>query len=302
MTRGRAIRTFFAIGLAAHVITVLAAIALLARMSPAIGQILDANERSVHEAERMLAALTRPVASPEDRATYFDALGAAEQNVTEGEEPEVLARLRAAGDDALDGDVDARVAVVRDLLRLSEINRTAMRGADARALRLGLAGRWALALLGVIGIFASAWALRRAQHQVLDPVEELVAVLDARARGDRHRRYSQTGSSALASALARIDELLDALDAPRPGEAGAGARALSAAVAHLLDATGRPILLAASDGRVVAASVAALDRLAADGAQLRAALRAGALEPWAEAVELVGDGELRVVTLRAEPL
>ncbi len=71
------VRTAYLVLVGIQVLTSLAGIALLARMSPALGQVLAANEATVADAELMLAALaTSP--SPEASRRFEAALRRAE--------------------------------------------------------------------------------------------------------------------------------------------------------------------------------------------------------------------------------
>ncbi len=269
------VRTAYLVLVGIQVLTSLAGIALLARMSPALGQVLAANEATVADAELMLAALaTSP--SPEASRRFEAALRRAEDAASDPAERELVSRLEALQGPTLAGEPEARATTVSLLIQLSEMNRHAMHEADARVRQLGLAGRWALVLLGLLALLASALAMRRAGRQLVAPVTELVAVLEARRGGDRHRRYTLGGEEGeLARVLADVNEVLDAAEAPEPGERGDGL--VREALVALLDARGGASIVVGEDGEIVAASREALDRLAERDEPIRAALRAGEL-------------------------
>src|SRR5690606_10406021 len=72
--------------LAIQVLTMIAAVALLARMTPAIDQILENNEKSIRAVERMLLVLAEPPPGPGQpdlrRAHFERALAEAQGNIT----------------------------------------------------------------------------------------------------------------------------------------------------------------------------------------------------------------------------
>lgn len=273
-----------------QVLTSLAGIAMLERMSPAIGRILRENVESVHAVEVMLAVLAGPAPDGEARARFEEALSAAEGNVTETAEPELLARIRAGSDGALAGDLEARAEVVSALSELGAINRAAMSQADEEALRLGSAGRWALAFLALVGLAASLLSIRRAGEQLLAPLAELVAVVTAFRQGDTHRRCQQLPPNELSDVLDHLDLLLDRAEHAMPVPVPHDERPRGALLA-LLDRMPRPALVLSEEGAVIAASQSALDRLTETGDELLERLRAGETAEG-ETIETIGAGSL----------
>lgn len=263
------LRTMFLVLVAIQVVTSLAGIALLARMSPAIGSILATHQATIECAERMLAAVAL-----DDGGAFEDALRRAERSARDPDDAAALARVRSLGARART-DAGVRRELIAELRRLAHANRRAMQHADRDARRLGLEGRWALALLGLLGLLASALAMHRARVHLTLPLTELVALLVARRAGDRHRRYTPPARTELASVLADVNEIIDAAEHPVRAR-GVEAAGLRAALAELLDREGAA-LVADADGDLVAASRGALDRLAHDGERIRAALREGVL-------------------------
>lgn len=293
------VRTLYLVLVGIQVVTSLAGMGLLARMSPALGSVLQANEASVEASVNMLAVLAEPP-SDDARQRFLAALAAAEANVTEDEERPVLRSIRARSAAALAGDAVARARVADALLSLSRINRQAMERADAEVRRLGLAGRWALAVLALLGILGSALALRQARHKLVTPIIELVSVLRARRAGDRHRRYSQERDTELGRALAQVNDLLDAADRGPAAEDGAAAKPLRVALASLLDRMGAQLVVVDEAGGLVAMSTDVLELLAARGDEVRRALRDDDAT-WVEARAPLATG-LVLVTLRSAPV
>ncbi len=270
-----------------QVATSLAGIAMLDRMSPAIGRILRENVASVRALEEMLTVLAAPALGAPERARFEAALAAAEGNVTEPEEPALLETIRARSGAALAGEPAARRAAVDALAELGRVNRAAMTRADEEALRIGSAGRWTLAFLAVIGLAASLLSIRRANERLLAPLAELHAAVTAFRQGDLHRRCRALGPSELSDLLEGVDELLDRAERAAPA-APREATPDRAVLLALLDRLGRPALVLGADGAVVAASASALDRLDADGDAILARLRAG--EPGeGETLEPLGE-------------
>ncbi|MCA9609245.1 MAG: hypothetical protein KC619_26770 [Myxococcales bacterium] len=274
MKVGRQISMLTWLLVAVQVITSLAGIAMLERMSPAIGRILRENVESVHAVESMLAILTVPTIGASERQAFEAALAAAEGNVTEPEEPDLLARIRERSDAALAGDPGARADVVVALTELGAINRAAMGQADEEALRLGSAGRWALAFLALVGFAASLLSIRRAGEQLLAPLAEMVAVVTAFRQGDTHRRCQQLPPNELSDVLDHLDLLLDRAEHAMPAPVPHDERPRGALLA-LLDRMPRPALVLGEDGSVIAASQSALDRLTESDEALLDRLREG---------------------------
>jgi methyl-accepting chemotaxis protein len=167
------------------------AIGLFVRMGPAIEQILEENVRSIEAGEQMLAELARAgkaSVSAAGRNRITEALARAQRNVTEAEERPVLASLGRGLPGAVEAEPRARDTVVRDVERFISINREAMTRVDLEAQRLGRAGAWAAVLLGFLSFSTSLWVFRRMRRRVLDPLMELLDVLERVRQGTRLRR------------------------------------------------------------------------------------------------------------------
>lgn len=241
--------------LAVQILTSVAGVALLGRMSPAVGDILEENVRSTEAVEEMLGVLA--TGGPAER--FDDALERARNNITEPEESELLDDLAAhrARQDGVPGP-----AAVVTLRELGEVNRRSMVRADDEARELGLAGAWAMALLGFCGFLVSLVVFRRVELQLLRPVVEIDAVLEAARSGDGLRRCTLDASFPQEGRLAaNLNWLLDRqleTRAPRVSEDPG----LRGALLATLDAHDGPALAGDAAGRLVAANRVAL---AADG-------------------------------------
>ncbi|MCB9741783.1 MAG: hypothetical protein H6740_04160 [Alphaproteobacteria bacterium] len=242
--------------LAIQLLTSVAGVTLLGRMSPAVEQILMENVYSTEAVEEMLADLAR--GAPAE--SFDDALERARGNVTEAAERPLLDRVDADREAALAGDPEARARVVQALRELGDVNRGSMGTADLAAQRLGLAGAWAMALLGFVGFVVSLLVYRRVQSRLLWPMREIAAVLEAVSAGDAHRRCAGGETEPqLARTLSHLNRVLDQRGAsPRSDEDPR----LRAALLALLDRVqDRPAILGGVDGQVLATNAQALRAL-----------------------------------------
>lgn len=265
--------------LAIQVLTMIAAVGLLARMTPAIDRILEENDTSLRAVERMLMALSAPPTTDEEelslrRLQFERALAEAEANITLPAEDPVLERVVEQYDAALAGYPGALAVVRGDLWELAEINRESMLEANERAKRLGTAGAWALVFLGLIGLGLSLTLMRRARSKLINPVYELGAVLEACSAGDIHRRFNPVGAS---REFQQVAEVVNSLVAEhfsglaRDWESVAKLDRI--ALLRLLDAEPDPTLVCEQQGTITAANEAALDALSgAGGPDIREAL------------------------------
>ena len=246
--------------LALQLCTSAGAIVLFTRMAPAIQNILEENVASLRAVEQMQQALA---SASDGRAAQFDrGLTQAEGNVTEAAEPPVLGRLRRLRTLALGGDEAARRAALAALDRLAAINLAAMERADQQATRLGEAGAWAMAVLGMLCFLVSIWAARKVARHITRPLTQIHETVVAFRGGDTRRRCAIHDAALEANEIAQaVDHLLDVAGQPvASGPAANGTRAHAALLA-LLDEEPRPTLVLTRRGEVVAANAAALDAL-----------------------------------------
>lgn len=178
-----------------QVLTLIGAVGLLARMAPAVGTIIEDNERSIEAAETMLAELGRSATDSGALARFEVALADARGNVTEDEEPAQLDRIEAGYAAAFTGDPTARERVTVALQELAGVNRRAMEASAARASGLGRTGAWTAAVLGLLSIGAAIGMGRRLERRVIEPIEATAAAVKAIEDGDHHRRCPVHGPS-----------------------------------------------------------------------------------------------------------
>ncbi len=212
MQTDRQLTLAFSVLLGLHIVTSLAAVALLGRMAPAIERIIHENVASVSAVEGMLdAALRARLGDTRDvaRSDFYEELAVARRNVTEELEGRAVEEIARLSEPALAGDEAAARQLSAELRSLGALNRRAMTTADESAKRLGVAGAWTMVVLGAGGFVAGIMTLRRLRRRLLLPLQEISTVLRAATTGDRLRRC--TARSAPAGDLADTMTLLNAL-------------------------------------------------------------------------------------------
>ena len=249
------------------VLTALVAIHVLERMSPAVTDVVEENVASLEATGNMLAALAEqrlpdPVGTAA-RQRFSEALSAATRHQTEAAEAEPLRELQVLSAGALAGEPRALERALAAIAALEGANRSAMRVAAADAERLGRAGAWTLALLGLLGFGAGSLVRRRLQRRMAAPLLELERVLLSADAGERLQRCANTGYSfGQQRALRALNRLLDAAEShARSPATGTSPAEL---VPWLLDARGDALVVLDARGTIVSASRAALDVLSAE--------------------------------------
>lgn len=252
------------------VLTSAGTVALLARMAPAIEQIIAENVYSLEAAEEMLSVVASGSIDEAARQRFDSALARAANNITEQREEVVLEGLRTDRAALFGGDPGARTRVIDNLRALGEINRGAAIRSDTEAQRLGYASAWAAVFLGAISFAWGLIAIRRARRRLIDPLHEVAAVLEAARTGDRYRRTRRIAAPAeLERIMSGVDDLLDARTLRRWAEEPAPrAVADRAVLLHLLEARPNPTFVVNVEGTIEAANRAGLALLHAESASV----------------------------------
>lgn len=288
MRSGARLMGSFAILLLLQAATAVVAIALLGRMSPVFERILRENVASAEAVEEMTLVLARPALDDTARARYRAALDRASRHVTEPEEEPMLAELKRLEEAALTMSAPARMQSLDALERLGRVNRRAMSSARDEAQRLGMAGAWAVTLLGLITLGVSFLAAMRTRRRILAPLAEIARVVAAHQAGERRQRC--TASPGDGEEIARIGAALnDVLDHLERAAIEPGTHGLERAILlHVLDERAEPVVVVGASGELLAANRQAETLLAsARGAALRASLRSGSETGASEAHGLV---------------
>lgn len=206
----RQTRRVFGIVVAIQLATSFGAIFLLTRMGPAIATVAEENVESMVAIEAMLAAIAGFDSDAVERQSFFEALEAAERNVTETEEIPILGEIRAAAGGVFAGDTEARLLVVGLLRDLGEVNRNALERADREARRLADAGAWAAVFLTVLGFVFVLYVANRVDRRFVMPILEVSTALTRVRQGDPFRRCSVRSDSPEIQGIADdVNRLLD---------------------------------------------------------------------------------------------
>lgn len=269
------------------------AIVALLGLSSSVDVVLQENFRSIEASISMIEVLERmdsealaallAKGGPDGTSGalvdgFYSALAEAEGNVTEPDEPAVLARIRAdfeayaeAHHDLLGGpaeealDAYRRVvsprfgAVKADAFELLEINRTAMVTADREARQsAGQTSAW-LGTLVAIALLSFVVLSHGLQTRVLAPLAELRRDMSRIRVGDLTRRLRAEGSDELAAIALEFNELLDRYAETQRGTHGrvAAERRLSLA---LLEACGEGAAVFELSGEPMAGDLGELER------------------------------------------
>ncbi|MFV0439565.1 MAG: hypothetical protein ACK5PS_19490 [Desulfopila sp.] len=195
----------------ANLIMAFGTIWVFMRMAPAIEVIIARNEVSLESCEDMLASLLRAADDDGRSRRMFDqALGRAKSNITEEEEPAALDRIGQQYQAAFNGDAGALGRTVDAIARLGDINRKAMRQADARAKQLGYAGAWGVVFMATVSFLLGMIFLHALERNLSEPIEEIDAAITAYMEGDTMRRCTlKNPSKSIRRVFANVNEVLD---------------------------------------------------------------------------------------------
>ena len=189
-------------------------IAIFSRMAPAIEVILDRNGRTLQACEDMLATLAtvengKHFSKAQEQA-FYDAFLRAKKNITEEQEPVPLARIEENLQPLFLGDPLIRHRSVEAIIKLSQINRTAMIVADQHAQHLGRTGAWGVAFMALSAFLAGVIFIRSLTRRVVTPLEEIHTVINANRIGDTLRRCTGIDlAQDVAAVLTGLNEILD---------------------------------------------------------------------------------------------
>lgn len=199
--------------IALNLLLAFGAIGVLVRMNPAIDSIFEENVASIVAAEQLLSALAEAGDAPlsaQAEEGVREALGAAQLNITEGEEILALTSLSRVLPGAIVGAPGARREAVKEARRVIQVNRQAMYAVSAEARRLGSAGAWASAFVGFFSFVLSLALVIRMQRRFVHPLVELHGVLESARAGDRHRRCGTSDAPReVLQVSAAVNRLLD---------------------------------------------------------------------------------------------
>jgi hypothetical protein len=200
--------------IALNLLMAVGSIGVFNRMTPSIEEIISKNGRSLQACESMLSALAQRsdgINSMQSLRDDFEkALANAEENITETGEAETLEIIRKNFTSAFSDGSDSLNVTVRAINRLRELNWNATYRADQRAKQIGYAGAWGVSFMGIFVFIAGMIFKQRVVRYLIEPLQEIIAVLSAQNRGDTARRCSGLSPSAdIRKAYGIINDLID---------------------------------------------------------------------------------------------
>ncbi|MBO5923742.1 MAG: hypothetical protein J6Q81_04430 [Lentisphaeria bacterium] len=175
----------------------------LQRMNPEIKRIYERNVVSLDACEKMLLALAEPTV---DCNSFNQALLIAENNITEKGERETAARIRMLSGRINSGNIEDRRQLTREIIKLTNFNKTAIFESAMQAQKVRRAGAWSIVFMTLFFFTAALFFEQRLRRTLLMPLQEIAAVMSERLQGDRFRRCN------LPHAAPEIKKLFNAIN------------------------------------------------------------------------------------------
>lgn len=256
-------------------VTAVVGIWLLGRTAPAVERILAENVDSVAAVRQMQRGLVEHEHGVQGARDRFDAaFDRADGNITETDEEELLARIRAGADATFDGDATRVGDLLAALDELAAVNRASMDRADVSAQNTATAGAWALVALALGTVVVSFIFVRRTNERIIAPVHHLHEVATSYERGDTLRRCEKFGMpDELRFVAETLNRLLDAelrrRKSDRQRESAAPDALDQAAVEALLQRIPHAAVLLDTEGAPLACTADTTPRLRALLAEVR---------------------------------
>jgi hypothetical protein len=184
------------------------------RMAPAIEVIIEQNDQSLQSCENMLSSLAllsqNKFSEKSLQSSFTQALKKAQNNITEKEEPVALESISQNYVNAFEGDFDARKQTVTAIIHLARINRMAMVKADRKARQFGSSGAWGIVFMASAVFFVGLIFMHNLKKNLIEPLEEIHAVITDFQNGNTLRRCTGTGlPKGIKTIFLIINELLD---------------------------------------------------------------------------------------------
>lgn len=154
------------------------------RLAPSIEHINEHNTQSLYYAEQMLSAMS----VKKDIKGFETALTQEKSNITELGEKELMDSIEKEYKSAFAGDTGASESVTDNIIKISELNRCAMKRAGLDVKQLSSVAIWV-----IIFLTAAIWILGLAimktiEKTVIIPLSELKDVIESYRKGNRMRR------------------------------------------------------------------------------------------------------------------
>ena len=179
----------------------------LQRMDPEIKRIYERNVVSLDACEKMLLALAEPVV---DRKTFAEALQTAGNNITENGELETVEKIRSLAHSINSGNIDERRQLTREIIKLTNFNKSAIIESALQAQKVRQAGAWGMVFLTLFFFVAALFFEQRLRRKLLMPLQEIASVMEENLQGDHFRRcYLPDASKDMKKIFAAINDLID---------------------------------------------------------------------------------------------
>ena len=181
----------------------------LQRIEPEIERINQRNVFSLDACEKMLQAMAREKVEMDK---FRRALSKAEGHITEKGEKECLSRIRALLPGLESGQKEALDEAADKIAEISKFNKQAIQRAVHEAQRFRQAGAWGIVFLALFFFLLILYFGRKFHRELLIPLEELSAAVEAFLAGDTLRRCNTPFAGDEMKKLFRaVNELLDRL-------------------------------------------------------------------------------------------
>lgn len=181
----------------------------LQRIEPEIERINRRNVFSLDACEKMLQAMAREKVEMDK---FRRALSKAEGHITEKGEKECLSRIRALLPGLESGQKEALDEAADKIAEISKFNKQAIQRAVHEAQRFRQAGAWGIVFLALFFFLLILYFGRKFHRELLIPLEELSAAVEAFLAGDTLRRCNTPFAGDEMKKLFRaVNELLDRL-------------------------------------------------------------------------------------------
>ena len=179
----------------------------LQRMDPEITRIYERNVVSLDACEKMLLAMAEPVV---DRKAFAEALQVAGNNITENGEYETITQIKTLANTINSGNIDERQQLTREIIKLTNFNKSAIIESALKAQKVRLAGAWGMVFLTLFFFLAALFFEQYLRRKLLMPLQEIASVMDDRMQGDRFRRCNLPNiSHDMKKIFAAINDLID---------------------------------------------------------------------------------------------
>lgn len=180
------------------------------RMKPGIKQIYERNIISISACEEMLAALAQDKV---DTQRFRISLDKAVQNITESGEKEALARLQQLFKELESGNIRVRRQLAAEIVKVSDFNRQAIVRSAVQTQKHRQAGAWGIVFITLLFFVLALFFEQRLRRTLLQPLQEISQVMEARVRGDKFRRCNMLyANSDMKKLFMAINALLDRRD------------------------------------------------------------------------------------------